>query len=179
MTTTPAGAITNLRVTGFNETGVSFAWNAATGATQGYAWILTSVDGQGITMRGNTTATQVSVNGLDKPGVYNFGIQGLPGGPGDNIHTPSLKGVVAAGAITNLRVTGFNNTGVSFAWDAATGTTGGYAWKLTGQGITMSGNTTATQVSVNGLDKPGVYNFGIQALPGGPGDNIQTPSVKG
>ena len=83
-----------------------------------------------------------------------------------------------AGAITNLRVTGFNTTGVSFAWDAATGATRGYAWQVTGQGITMSGNTNAIQVSVNRLTKPGVYNFGIQGLPGGPGDNISTPTLK-
>lgn len=87
-----AGAISNLEVTGYNHTGVSFAWNAATGVTQGYAWKLTSVDGQGITISGNTNATHVSVNGLTKAGVYNFGIQGLPGGPGNNIHTPSMKG---------------------------------------------------------------------------------------
>lgn len=86
---TPAGAISNLRVTGYNRTGVSFAWNNATGATQGYRWV---VSGNGITKSGNTTATHVSVNGLTKPGVYNFGIQALPGGPGNNIHTPPLKG---------------------------------------------------------------------------------------
>ena len=86
---TPAGPISNLRVTGYSRTGVSFAWNPASGATQGYAW---GVSGQGITKKGNTSATHVSVTGLTKPGVYNFGIQALPGGPGNNIHTPPLKG---------------------------------------------------------------------------------------
>lgn len=86
---TPAGAISNLRVTGYSHTGVSFAWNPAPRATQGYAW---GISGHGITKKGTTTATHVSVSGLTKPGVYNFGIQALPGGPGNNIHTPSLKG---------------------------------------------------------------------------------------
>ena len=85
----------------------------------------------------------------------------------------------AAGAISNLRVTGYAPNGVSFAWNAATGATGGYSWALTGNGITKTGKTTATHVSVSGLNKPGVYNFGIQALPGGPGNNIHTPSLKG
>lgn len=85
----PAGPISNLRVTGYNRTGVSFAWNPASGATQGYAW---GVSGNGISKKGNTAATQVSVNGLTKPGVYNFAVQALPGGPGNNIHTPPLKG---------------------------------------------------------------------------------------
>jgi len=84
-----AGAIHGLHVTGYAPTGVSFAWEAAQGASQGYAYILT---GNGITKRGNTSNTHVSVTGLNKPGVYNFGIQGLPGGPGANIHTPRLKG---------------------------------------------------------------------------------------
>ena len=89
-----AGAISNLRVTGYNQTGVSFAWNRATNDTGGYAWALTSVDGQGISQSGNlpSGSTVHSVTGLDKAGVYNFGIQALPGGPGNNIHTPSLKG---------------------------------------------------------------------------------------
>jgi hypothetical protein len=89
-----AGAISNLRVTGYNHTGVSFAWNRAPNDTGGYAWKLTSVDGQGITKSGNlpSGSTVHSVTGLNKPGVYNFGIQALPGGPGNNIHTPSLKG---------------------------------------------------------------------------------------
>lgn len=84
-----AGPVNGLHVTGYAPTGVSFAWEAAQGATQGYAYILT---GNGITKRGNTSETHVSVTGLNKPGVYNFGIQALPGGRGANIHTPRLKG---------------------------------------------------------------------------------------
>ncbi len=89
-----AGAISNLHVNGYNQTGVTFEWNRAPGDTGGYAWALTSVDGQGISKSGNlpSGSTVHSVTGLTKAGVYNFGIQALPGGPGNNIHTPSLKG---------------------------------------------------------------------------------------
>ena len=82
-----AGAISNLRVTGYNKTGASFAWNPVSNATQGYAWNLTGPTSQ----HGVTMMTHVSVNGLKK-GVYNFGVQALPGGPGNNIHTPEIKG---------------------------------------------------------------------------------------
>jgi len=86
--TAKAGAISNLAITGYNQNGVSFSWNPATGATQGYHWV---VSGNGITKSGTTTATHASTSGLDKPGVYNIGVQALPGGPGNNIHTPALK----------------------------------------------------------------------------------------
>lgn len=88
---TPAGAISSVQVTGYNTTGASFSWAAATGATQGYAWKLTVVSGTGTPQSGNTTATHVSVNGLSA-GVYNLGVQGLPCGPGNNVHTPQIKG---------------------------------------------------------------------------------------
>jgi hypothetical protein len=88
-----AGAISNLRIGGYNETGVTFNWNRAQGDVGGYAWKLTSVSGQGITQSGNLASgtTQHSCTGL-KAGIYNYGIQALPGGPGNNIHTPALKG---------------------------------------------------------------------------------------
>jgi hypothetical protein len=54
-------------------------------------------------------------------------------------------------------------------WNKASGATGGYSWQLTGP-ESKSGKTSGTVVTVHGLKK-GAYNFGIQALPGGQGDN--------
>ena len=74
----------------------------------------------------------------------------------------------AAGAISGLTVVP-SGTGIQAKWKAASGATGGYAWNLTGP-QTESGKTTSTVVTIHNLKK-GTYNFGIQALPGGAGDN--------
>lgn len=74
----------------------------------------------------------------------------------------------AAGAISNLTVTASGTT-VTARWNAAKNATGGYSWGLTGPSA-HKGTTKSTSVSVTGL-KAGTYNFGIQALPGGPGNN--------
>lgn len=92
---------------------------------------------------------------------------------------PAPGGIKRAGNITDLRVTGHTNESVSFSWHAATNASDGYAYVLTGNGITKRGNTHSTHVTVTGLNKPGVYHFGIQGLPGGKGDNITTPRIKG
>lgn len=65
-----------------------------------------------------------------------------------------------------------SGTGVQAKWSAAQNATGGYAWKLTGP-KTESGNTTGTVVTIHNLPK-GTYNFGVQALPGGVGNNAHT-----
>lgn len=129
----------------------------------------------------HTSATGGSGSVAGQPCTTASGAAGLTDASGvcQATSTGGGTGGTTAGAISNLRVTGYDHTGVSFAWNSAPGATQGYAWKLTGQGITRSGTTTATHVSVTGLTKAGVYNFGIQALPGGPGNNIHTPSLKG
>ena len=91
----------------------------------------------------------------------------------------AAKATVKAGSISNLAITGYDHTGVSFSWNPVSGATGGYHWVVSGNGITKSGTTTATHASTAGLTKPGVYNIGVQALPGGAGDNIHTPALKG
>lgn len=101
---------------------------------------------------------------------------GLEGQPPQGYPTPIKTSDTAAqpgtptsaGAISNLTVTA-NGTTVSVRWNPAKNATGGYKWALTGPS-SHSGTTKSTSASVTGL-KAGTYNFGIQALPGGPGNN--------
>lgn len=65
-----------------------------------------------------------------------------------------------------------SGSGVQAKWSAAANATGGYAWKLTGP-KNESGNTTGTVVTIHNLPK-GSYNFGVQGLPGGQGNNAHT-----
>lgn len=76
--------------------------------------------------------------------------------------------VTAAGAVSNLTVTAHGTTVIA-RWNPAVNATGGYRWELSGP-VSKHGHTRSTSASVNGLKK-GEYNFGIQALPGGPGNN--------
>lgn len=80
-----AGAISNLQASSVGTTTATIKWNAASNATQGYAYRVTEMNGT-LVKSGNTSATSVSLSGLHKGWTYNFGIQGLPGGPGNNIH---------------------------------------------------------------------------------------------
>ena len=80
----PAGAISNLQAT-VSGTSATVHWNPATGASQGYAYELSELNGT-VNARSTTKATSISFHNLHKGWTYNFGIQGLPGGPGDNIH---------------------------------------------------------------------------------------------
>lgn len=75
-----------------------------------------------------------------------------------------------AGNITGLTVRP-SGSGIQAKWNAATNATGGYAWQLSGP-EDKNGHTHSTIVTIHGL-KHGTYNFGIQALPGGQGDNAQ------
>lgn len=83
-TTAKAGSITGLKARGGN-TSAAFSWNAAPNATQGYHYVLTKPGGA-VEREGNTTSTSVQLNDIPKGVTYNFGIQALPGGVGDNIH---------------------------------------------------------------------------------------------
>lgn len=80
---TSAGAISNLAVRSKTATGFTAQWNPALNASQGYRWVVT---GGGVNKPGSTKGTTASVSGLKKGQTYNFGIQALPGGPGDNMH---------------------------------------------------------------------------------------------
>lgn len=83
---TAAGPISNLQTRSQTATSVTIGWNPATGATQGYSWKLTGP----VNKSGSTKSTSTTISGL-KAGTYNFGIQGLPGGAGNNIHV-TMKG---------------------------------------------------------------------------------------
>lgn len=78
-----AGAISNLQVRKKTATSFTVGWNPAQGATQGYKYDTT---GGGVNKPGSTHGTSATVSGLKKGQTYNFGIQALPGGPGNNIH---------------------------------------------------------------------------------------------
>lgn len=82
-----AGPIANLRATQTGTTSFTIAWNPATNASGGYAYTVRDLaTHQQVGQPHTTKATSATVTGL-KPGTdYNVGLQGLPGGPGTNIH---------------------------------------------------------------------------------------------
>jgi cytoskeletal protein RodZ len=80
-----AGAISNLQASAVGKTTATIKWNAAANATGGYAYRVTQMNGK-LIKSGTTHATSVNLSGLTSKYQYNFGIQALPGGPGDNIH---------------------------------------------------------------------------------------------
>lgn len=84
-TTPKAGAISNLQSGNVTTTTARISWNPTTNASQGYAYKVTQLNGV-VVKSGNTSSTSVSLSGLHPGFTYNFGVQGLPGGPGDNIH---------------------------------------------------------------------------------------------
>jgi hypothetical protein len=77
-----------------------------------------------------------------------------------------------AGSISNLASSAVTTTSFKATWNSVTGATGGYKWNVTGGGVNKSGTTKSTSTTVTGLKKGTTYNFGIQALPGGAGDNM-------
>jgi hypothetical protein len=79
-----AGAVGGLSVTGTTG-GITARWNATSGAT-GYAYVVRDLATHSQVAAATVKSTSVSVGGLKKGTDYNFGIQALPGGPGDNAH---------------------------------------------------------------------------------------------
>lgn len=79
-----AGSISGLSVS-INGTTAVVKWNAATNASQGYAYKLTQMN-HVLVKSGTTKSLSVSLGGLHRGWTYNFGIQALPGGQGNNIH---------------------------------------------------------------------------------------------
>lgn len=88
---------------------------------------------------------------------------GTPGTPG---------GSSAAGAISNLVQNSRGKTSLGVQWNPARNATGGYSWSLSGSGVSKHGSTRSTRITVGGLKSRGKYNFSVQGLPGGPGNNI-------
>jgi hypothetical protein len=81
----PAGAISNLATSNVTSTGFHASWNAAQGATGGYKYVVSQLNGANV-HEGVITGTSVTITNLHPGWTYNFGIQALPGGPGNNIH---------------------------------------------------------------------------------------------
>lgn len=84
--TKPAGAISNLAAKP-SGTSCTVTWNSVPAPAQGYFYELSTVQGT-IIQKGNLSqfATSQSFTGLKKGTTYNFGIQALPGGAGNNVH---------------------------------------------------------------------------------------------
>lgn len=82
-----AGPISNLRATQTGTTSFTIAWNPATNATGGYAYVVRDLASHTQVGPAHTTrATSATITGLKSGTDYNVGLQGLPGGPGTNIH---------------------------------------------------------------------------------------------
>jgi hypothetical protein len=81
-----AGAISNLQGT-VSGTTAKITWNSVPKPANGYSYVMSEVTGA-IFKKGQLTqfATSISFSGLKHGTTYNFGIQALPGGAGDNIH---------------------------------------------------------------------------------------------
>jgi len=86
-----AGPISNLQAASVGTTTATVKWNAATGATSGYSYILTDITANTKRAAVRTTATQAALTGLTAGHTYNFGVQALPGGAGNNIHFTTKK----------------------------------------------------------------------------------------
>jgi hypothetical protein len=82
--TIPASAIDGLRLVKKTATSFTMAWNSSY-APKGYHYRVEQENAK-IVKDATTTAHTVTVSGLHSGWGYNFGIQGLPGGPGHNYH---------------------------------------------------------------------------------------------
>lgn len=83
----PAGPVSGLRATRTGTTSFTVAWNPATGATGGYAYIIRDLaTHQQVGQPHTTRSTSATVTGLKSGTDYNVGLQALPGGPGTNLH---------------------------------------------------------------------------------------------
>jgi hypothetical protein len=83
---TAAGTIQNLAATKVTKNSFTVRWNPATGATGGYAYVVRDLASHTQIQSGSTKATTVTITGLKSGTDYNFGIQALPGGAGNNVH---------------------------------------------------------------------------------------------
>jgi hypothetical protein len=81
-----AGGISNLQASAVTKTSFRVSWQAASNATGGYSWAVRDLASHTQVAQGTTRSTSVTVSGLKSGIDYNFGVQALPGGAGDNIH---------------------------------------------------------------------------------------------
>ena len=129
-----------------------------------------SGDPPGINTAAQNTGTSTSPAGSSSTGAASSSSSS------STSSSSKAKASTPAGSISNLQA--FNVTKSSFTarWNAAARATG-YAYAITELDGThvKSGTTSATSVSVTGLHPGWTYNVGVQALPGGAGDNIHVP----
>ena len=88
--------------------------------------------------------------------------------------TPATAPKAAAGPISNLQPVTTGTTTATIRWNAAQGATGGYVYQYAevGKGEGTPHPTRATTATLTGLKPKTTYNFGVQALPGGAGNNV-------
>jgi hypothetical protein len=88
--TKSAGSISNLQPYSVTKTSFTARWNPDLNNTGGYKYVLSQLNGVAV-KSGTTSGTSVSFTGLHSGYTYNFAVQGLPGGAGDNIHVTLPK----------------------------------------------------------------------------------------
>jgi hypothetical protein len=135
---------------------------------------------------GNLTADEVTIV------TAAIGAEGYPPVPGPNnyppqMHTGGTPGggqpppARTAGAISNFTASNVTRTSFRVSWNAATGATKGYRLvvkQLDGKQIGGDRKTSGTSMTISGLRPGFTYNVGIQALPGGAGNNIHVTTHK-
>lgn len=83
-----AKPITGLKIVAKTKTSVTISWNASA-APQGYNYMLKQVNGVTVT-NAQTSAHQITINGLHSGWEYNFSVHGIPNGVGNAIHVSKL-----------------------------------------------------------------------------------------
>lgn len=85
------GAISNLQASKVTKSGFTVTWNPVPSAT-GYSWKVGAANQwPNYVKQGQASGTSVTVTGLNAGTQYNFGIQALPGGAGNNIHVTTTR----------------------------------------------------------------------------------------
>jgi Fibronectin type III domain len=86
-----AGAISNLQPSAVTRTGFTVTWNPVPNTT-GYHWAVgTTQAWPNYIKQGTSSTPKVVVTGLNPGTAYNFGVQALPGGAGNNIHVTTSR----------------------------------------------------------------------------------------
>ncbi len=118
------------------------------------------------------TASQGGTGGSGG-GVTGSGGSGSGDGSGGSTPPADSGGPVHAGPISNLQASRVTKTGFTVRWNPAD-----HAARYRVQVTQINGKvvkdakTTVTSLGVSGLHPGWTYNVGVQALPGGPGNNI-------
>ena len=87
---------------------------------------------------------------------------------------------MTAGNIRGLHVTRVTSDSFTIGWNPAVRVTSGYEYivrDLQAHEQVTAGHTSGTTATVGGLRPGRLYNFGIQALPGGAGSNIHVTTA--